>query len=160
MSDFALYNVTVEPSYELSHWLSFGPGYRYEREKDEGKWLTENRYWLHFTLKHEVARWKMKVKSKLEFRDLEDDEMWRFRGKLKVQRPLQMGSVEIAPFISEEPFYDFEDGRWNQNRAAIGLSTELTDHMDFSLYYMNVAKKSEDDWNSTHVVGTEIVFPF
>lgn len=160
ISEFALYNVTVEPSYKISERLSLGIGYRYEREKDEGDWLTEHRYWPHVTLKHEIGEWKIKLKSKLEFRDLKHDDVWRIRTKLKIQRPLHIASFKITPFLSEEPFYDFSDDRWNQNRAAVGLTTELRKHTDFTIYYMNMAKRSDDDWDSTHIVGTEIVFAF
>ena len=105
LTDFGLANVTLEPSYRINQWFSLGPGYRYERERDEGDWMTEHRYWLHATFKRELAGYKAKFKPKLEFRDLEGDDVWRIRTKLKIQRSLQLGYIEIAPFLFEDPFH-------------------------------------------------------
>jgi len=160
MSDFALYNVTIEPSYKLTSRTSLGLGYRYEREKEEGEWATENRYWVHHSIKWPVVQCKMKLKSTFEFRDLVDEDEWRFRTKLTVERKLRLGWFAATPFVSEEPFYDLEQNEWNQNRVAGGLSFDLAEGVELSLYCLNKSKKSDDEWKSTNVVGTEMVFSF
>ena len=157
---FSLYNFTLEPSYRAGDRWSLGPGYRWEQELEEGEWLTENRYWLHLSLKGEAFGWKAKFKPLIEYRDLEGDDVWRFRPKLKIKRPLDLGSIQLTPYFAEDPFYVLEDGQWKQNRATAGFSFEPVEHLELSIYYMNVAKESDDGWYANHVIGTEIVFGF
>jgi hypothetical protein len=160
VSEFAVYNITLEPSCEFRDWMSFGLGYRWEREKEESEWATENRYWLHQSFMGALAGFECRLKTKLELRELEDNEVWRIRSRLKLQYPAKVGSLELAPFISEEPFYDFDAEAWNRNRAMVGLSVGVSQHVELSLYCLNLAEEDEDEWTTAHVVGTELVFAF
>lgn len=160
VEDFGLVNLTVEPGFAVSERLTLGPGYRYEREREEGEWLTENRCWFHASLKQAWGDWKCGFKATLEYRDLEEDDGWRMRTKFKVKHPLPVHGLMAVLFLADEPFYDFQSERWNQNRASAGLSADLADNLECTLYYMNVAKDRGDDWSESHVAGTEWVFSF
>lgn len=160
MKDFGLINLTVEPAFTLAQGLIIGPGYRYEREREEGEWLVENRYWCHASIKRAWGDWKGRFKATLEYRDLEEGDGWRLRTKFKLQHPLNIAGRKAALFLSDEPFYDFQAERWNQNRAAAGWSSDLAENLELTVYYMNVAKDGGDDWGETHVAGTEWVWSF
>ena len=160
LSTFGVFNFTLQPAWELTEGFSIGPGYQYERELEEGVWLEENRTWLHGTVSASIAEWTVKLRTNLEYRDLEEDDTWRLREKVKVRRPLRLGSVELEPFAFEEPFYDFGAGRWNQNRAAAGFSFKAAGEIEISPAYMNLARRSGDDWSFAHVICTEIAFEF
>ncbi len=122
--------------------------------------MTENRYWLHAAIKHDVGSWKTKLKTKCELRDLEGEDVWRIRAKLKVQRPIRVGGKELVPYFAEEPFYSFSKERWNQNRAFFGVNVPINDHLEIALYYLNKAKNRGEVWTSDHIIGTEVVIPF
>jgi len=160
MSTFALYNITLEPSYKLSNRTSIGLGYRYEREKENGKWATENRYWAHHGIKWQFDQSGLKLKSKIEYRNLENNNYWRFRSKLKYHHEIQTDSSNTTTFLSIEPFYDFNEDKLNQNRTAVGLSFDLSESIEISIYYLNIAKKAIDNWNYTNVLGTEVAIRF
>ncbi|MFO1492036.1 MAG: DUF2490 domain-containing protein [Kiritimatiellia bacterium] len=160
LSTFGVINFTLQPAWELTDGFSLGPGFQYERELEEGAWLEEKRAWLHATVSASFAEWTVKLRTNLEYRDLEADDTWRLREKVKVRRPLRLGAVELEPFAFEEPFYDFGAGRWNQNRAAAGFTFKLAEGIEMSPAYMNLARRSGDDWSFAHVICTEVAFEF
>lgn len=160
LSTFGVFNFTLEPSFVVPGDMTLGPGYQYERELEDGAWLEEHRYWLHHTVSSSLSDWKVKLRSRIEYRDLEEDDTWRLREKVKLRRPLRVGPVGLEPFVFEEPFYDFGAGRWNQNRAAAGVTFKVAEGIEISPAYMNLSKRSGDDWSFAHVICTEIAFEF
>lgn len=158
--EFDLYNVQLRPFYELAKPLSLGFEYRYEREREDGEWGTENRYAAILVLKHEWTDWRVKLITTPEYRDLEGENDWRWREKLKVARPCSIGGIEATPWISEEVFYSFDDDALNQNRVAVGFSKELLWGIEATLYYLNRTDKEDSGWLTTHVLGTEFALKF
>lgn len=153
--EFGMWNVQVRPFYDVGGPLSLGLEYRCERERDDGRWVTEHRYGILPVLSRKWGDWKFKLMSRLEYRDQEDGHDWRWREKLKIAKPCRIASFEFTPWVSEEPFYSFNADRVNQNRATVGLSKELPSGIEATLYYLNRVDKEDDGWLTTHVVGTE-----
>lgn len=162
VSRLGLINATMEPSWKVNTWFSVGPGYRYEQTKDDGEWSTEHRTWVFLGFKQGCGGWVAKFRPKMEYRDFEGDadDDWRFRAKLKVERPLQVASFKMIPFLSEEPFYDFAKDDWNQNRASAGVVLEILARTELNLYYLNMSKESDDEWIATHVIGSSLAYAF
>ena len=111
-------------------------------------------------MKTSIGDTKVSLKSKLEYRDVQGNDRWRLREKLKVKQPVNLGTAHFAIFVSDELFYDFDPEDWNQNRAAAGLSLEPFSNVELDLFYLNRADKDENEWSSVNVIGTEIVVAF
>ena len=155
--EFGMWNVQVRPFYEVGGLLSLGLEYRYERERDEGSWATEHRYSFIPVLKHEWREWEFKLKTMVEYRDKEGDDEWRWREKLKIGYPCRCAGLSFTPWVAEDVFYMFDAGQILQNRASVGLSTEITGWLEATLYYLNRQDKKGVGWVHTHVLGTEFV---
>ena len=158
--EFGMYNVQLRPFYEVAKPVSLGFEYRCEREREDGEWGTEHRYAAILVLKHEWEAWRFKLTTKPEFRDVEGDDDWRWREKVKIARPLSVGGVEATPWMSEEIIYSFDDEEIGQNRVAIGISKELPWGIEGTLYYLNRNDKEDSGWLTTHVLGTEFARKF
>lgn len=157
--DFDLYNVQVRPFYEIGP-IAFGLEYRYEREREDGQWATEHRYAAILVLKQEWADWRFKLTTTPEFRDVEGDDNWRWREKIKIAKPVRIGRTEVTPWMSEEVFYSFDDEEIGQNRVAVGITKDLFWGIEGTLFYLNRTDKEDDGWLSTHVLGTEFALEF
>jgi len=159
-SDFYLYNVTVVPTVDLAKGVSVGAGYRREiQECDDGDWTVENRLLVPLTLGWTVAPWTVRLRNQLEYRDLETTDRWRLRERITLAHPIRLGETAVEPFVSGEAFYDFTDERVNQSRFSVGVSVPWTKHISLALFYMHRADK-DDDWSSTNILGTDVVFRF
>lgn len=159
-SKFTLYNITLEPSFRLSSTRSAGFGYRHEREKEDGIWTTEDRYWLHYVTKHRVGAWTFKFRPLLEYRNLAEHDDWLIRPKLFVQHPVRIGNARMKATVVGDPYYYFDTGTVRQKRISAGLTFDLDKKTECSVYYLRKLKLSDDDWKTTHVIGTEIVFSY
>lgn len=159
-SDFYLYSVFLVPTMRLTKNVSLGAGYRRERKEGEDSWTTENRFLLPLTLKWAVKEWAIQLRSQLEYRDLENEQdRWRFRERIRLSHPVDIGKFTVTPFVSEELFYDLTVGRAEQNRAVVGLSIPWGKHMTLAVFYMNKTERN-GDWSSANILGTEVAVRF
>jgi hypothetical protein len=158
-SDFYLYNGMVVPTVRLREGVSLGAGYRWERLKTEDDWTTEHRLMVPLTLEGTVQPWSLRLRSQLEYRNLETGNRWRLRERLLVTRTVHVGGTTVAPFASEEIFYDFTAEQRNQNRLTVGLSVPWAEHTTLSFFYASKAERN-GDWSSVNVLGTEVAFEF
>lgn len=153
-SDFGMYNVQMRPAYELNDAWSLGVEYRCEREEDGDDWATEHRYGFLPVLRQRWADWRLKLTSRLEYRDKQNDD-WRWREKLKVSKPCAFGGFEVTPWVAEELFYSFDAGEVNQSRVSAGVTKGLPGGIELTLYYVNRLDREGSSWTPTHVAGTE-----
>lgn len=148
------------PTVKLTENVSLGAGYWLERKEADGSWTSENRLLLPLIIGWTAKPWLFQLRNQLEYRDLEDDQdRWRFRERITVKWPVQVGQLSVVPFASEEVFYDFTVERMNQNRAAVGLSVPWGKHMTWTMYYANKADR-DGDWSTVNVLGTEVALKF
>ncbi len=159
-SKFALYNFTLEPSFRLDARSSMGFGFRHEREKEDGIWTTEDRYWLHYASKHRAGKWTFKFRPLLEYRNLAERDAWLLRPKLFIQHPARIGKKAVKFSIVGDPYYAFYAGAVRQKRISAGITFDLARKTECSLYYLRKLKWSGDDWKTTHVIGSELVFSY
>ncbi|OQA06215.1 MAG: hypothetical protein BWY66_01998 [bacterium ADurb.Bin374] len=159
-STFSLCNISLVPSFRLTKTTSAGFGYRHEREKEDGVWTTEDRYWLHYSVKRRLGEWTLKVKPQLEYRNLAERDVWLARPKLYLQHPVKIGSTSMTATLAGDPYYHFDTGTICQKRISTALTFDLDRKTECSVFYLRKLKRSGDDWKKTHVIGTEIAFSF
>jgi hypothetical protein len=158
-SHFYLYNFTVLPTVRLAEGVTLGAGYRRDQTEQDDQWEAENRLLFPLTFTWSRKPWTFRWRNQLEYRDQESDVSWRLRERLLAQRPVTVAGFTVAPFASEEVFYDFTAGEVDQNRLTAGLSFPAGESMSLHLYYSNRAQK-DGDWTTTNILGTEIDFEF
>lgn len=156
-SDAFLYNVTAGFSWQPVQYLELGPYFKYEREKrTNGDHVNENRYYWEATLKHKVFDLSLSSRNRMEYRNKNArGDGWRYRNQFKASYRLPfVEKIKVAPFVSEEIFWDITGHELNQNRFASGISFGLNKHVSLSLYYMLKSNRSGLDWDEVHVLGT------
>ncbi len=158
---FYSHNYALELYYKMNQLFSYGISYRYEEEESAGNWEKENRITGIAILKWKIRDFSFKNYNKLEYRELETQDKWRYRLKGKVSKKIQIGSYGVNPFISNELFYDFYAEKFNKNRAAVGLAMDIFKNTGLNVYYMKeVCKNSNGDWPGINIFGTELVYSF
>lgn len=157
---FALHNYSPGIIYEINKYFHFELNYKYEREQLNEVWKDEHRLEMIPIITWEWSGYKLNVRNRLEYRSIEGDEKWRWREKLKIKRSVMISDFVFTPFVSEEIFYDFKLDEFNQNRAAIGFTKEISKSLEIGLYYMRKSNKRNGSWIGANVLGTEFVMKF
>ena len=73
----------------------------------------------------------------------------------KQQRPLCP-----MPYASGEIFYEERIDQFDQNRFALGVSTNIAKGVDFDIYLMRRHDRSGKRWLGKNILGTTITFAF
>lgn len=159
-SDFALHNYTSGIVYKFNKYFDAELNYKYEREKGKIEWSDEHRVEMIGILKWQWSEINFKLRNRLEYRNIEGNDSWRLREKIKLKKAVSVYGFIFKPYLSEEMFYDFKIGDINQNRFSIGLSKEITSNLEMSVYYLSKSNKKNGKWLNTNVLGTEFIVIF
>ncbi len=158
--EFALHNYAPGFVYKFQRHFDFELNYKFEREKGKRQWRNEHRIEMIPIIKWQWSELKFKLRNRLEYRNIDGDESWRLREKIKVNRAVGFDGFYVTPYVSEEIFYDFKIGDFNQNRVSIGLSKYIISDLGISIYYMLKSNKRERRWSHANVVGTKVLIAF
>ena len=60
---------------------------------------------------------------------------WRYRNKLTLQRTLSIGSYHFSPYVSAEPFFESQYGKWSTTSLYAGSLFPVGKHVEFNAYY-------------------------
>lgn len=80
---------------------------------------------------------------------------WRYRNRVKVQRAIHIGSYNPAPYVSAEPFYQSQYGKWGTTALYAGSLFPVSKHVSFDVYYehQNITTKAPNrQWNQLGVM--------
>lgn len=160
MGEFGLHNYAPGLLYMFTNYFDFELNYKFEREKGGREWTNEHRLEIIPILKWKWSGIGFNLRNRLEYRDLEGEGSWRMREKIKIARPMNINGFAFKPYFSDEMFYDFKIGEFNQNRIAVGLSKELNHKLGMGLYYLYKSKQNGNDWSGANILGTEFVLTF
>lgn len=158
--DFGLHNYAPGILYKVTQYFDFELNYKFEREKGEKEWTNEHRLEIIPILKGRWGGFGFKLKNRLEYRDIEGDESWRLREKIIIARTVNVNGSTFKPYFSEEIFYDFRVGDFNQNRIAAGILKKINRNLEVGLYYLYKTSKKKSDWSGANILGTEFVISF
>lgn len=127
----------------------------------------EDRY--YFDLSHrwkDVASsgWELAFRVRHEIRDIHalSGIVHRLRPKLTMSHalPIQLGDKPIGFYVSEEPFYNFENDRWNRNRLGAGFKLPVHKNADLTLGYQLESERKGKDWDDDSMIMTGFDFKF
>lgn len=161
MTDFYYWHVQPNAGVKLAPWIEVGVNYRYLEEKKKGEWMTENRPAAFGTLIQKLAGFDISDRNQIEYRSREDtDDTWRYRNKLRVIAPLKITQFAIQPYADEEIYVDIDEKEFQQNRAAVGLTSKPLKNLKADVYYMKKMDWKTGDWLETNILGLSLKLCF
>jgi len=146
----------------LANWIDLGVNFRKVYSKDSsGEWTQENRPHLNATLKGKVFGLDVSDRSRLEYRDRENEkDVWRYRNKVTVKWPVELTKLKLQPYLAEEAFINLDEEGFSRNRMYSGFSINLSKKVKGDIYYLRQTSKSGEKWEDINVIGTGLRFYF
>lgn len=145
--------------FNINEHLDIATQYRFNTtQKTNGDWIKEHRVELEPTVKWKMGDFQFSDRNRIAYRIVDGKEKWRYRNRIKLGKTVSMKNIEITPFASNEFFYDFDQNKYNQNRAAAGFSKKITKNAGLEIYYMYQSIKSGENWHGVNIIGTTISF--
>ena len=124
---------------KLNKSFTFSPSYIYvAAQPGRGRREFESR--LRFDLSYE-KKWKtfsIKDRNRIEYRFRNSREnSVRYRNKITLKVPVKSDGKEIfAPFVADEPYYDFTAGEWSRNELSLGIAKTFTKSTSAEFFYL------------------------
>ncbi len=159
VSRLGLYNFTAGAKYNWFKHVDFEMNYRFQRLKLLNELTTEHRIEIIPFLKGEWAGFQFELRNRLELRNIDGENSLRLRERIQIKRKIEYEYCNFDIYVSNEFFYDSEPNDFNQNRAKAGVTTEVVQGVNFSLYYMYWTIEGNELFKA-HVVGTAFLFLF
>ena len=160
LSALGLHSYAPGMVYKPNTHMQYAVGYKYELKNGASRWSEEHRLEQILTLKGAWLGFKGSVGTRVEYRSIDGDEKWRWREKVTISRPIVLGHLKLAPYLSEELFFDFKTDEYNQNRAVLGVAKKLSSSVEVDLYYMYRADLKSSGWSGVNVLGTSMTIAF
>jgi hypothetical protein len=161
MSDHQYSHSDVIFSYEYLDWLELGIGYRYITKSTDDGWKRENRPCINAGLMWNWADFELSDNNKLEYRIRQaDEDVFRYKNKLKIEYPLEWTVLEISPYISEEIFLDLDAGRLDGYRLEGGFSMQVLKNSELCISYQFADDKKSDGWVEVNYLVTYFKISF
>jgi hypothetical protein len=146
--------------FSLNKNLDLGLNYRFVREESKkDKWENEHRIEFVITPKFSLGEFIIKDRNQFEYRSLEGkSDRWRYRNKISFCKKI---SKDIKIFLANELFLDLNHLIRNKNRLDLGFVKNLNEEVSFKCFYrLESTRKKHAEWDSKHILGTELVFKF
>jgi hypothetical protein len=71
----------------------------------------------------------------MELRFISSGFNWRYRNRLALQRPFQIGSYKMTPYVRCEEYYGSQYGKWYDTALSAGANLPLTKQIELNPYY-------------------------
>ncbi len=151
-----------------SKYLTVGLNYLFSRNASSGKPLDEHTGELDITPKAALGPLELSVRGRVALRTIQrsaGEQEYQIRLMPKIACPTQIAGHKVTPYVANDAFYDYTAKAWNQHRTYLGLAIPLPQVKGVSpsldLYYMLQQQRNvRKDWNSNHVLGTQLTVQF
>lgn len=161
MSDHYYSHLEVTLSYQYLDWLELGTNFRYISRSTSDGWKRENRPSINAEIQLCWADFELSDNNKLEYRIREDNEdIFRYKNKLKIEYPLNWTELKISPYASEEIFLDFDVGQLNGYRLEAGFSAQPLNNTELCIAYQFGNDKKSGDWTDVNYLVTYLKISF
>jgi hypothetical protein len=123
----------------LNDHFTFSPIYLY-RAGEPGRDRKEYEHRIRFdlTFDHKWKRFSIKNRDRIEYRIRHSRaDSVRFRNKFTFKVPVTKNEKELfAPFVADEPFYDFHEKAWTRNEFSAGISKKINKNLTADFFYI------------------------
>jgi hypothetical protein len=157
----ALRNLAFGANYTFLHYRV--PAVSPAGEELEEPWIAQHRLELEANPNWQTDWIKISLRNRFEIRWTEKatEENYRSRHRLDVSFPLSSFGPLESLLVSDELFYDYSAGEFNENRfIPLGMDWRLAKGLSMRVYYMERSVKSKVEWTTTHVFGTMLLVTF
>lgn len=146
----------------LADWVDLGLNYRQVFDKDDARnWRRENRPHVNVTVKSRLADIDVSDRSRLEYRDKENDpDVWRYTNKLTIRLPCEFTKWKLRPYLADHVYINLEGQAFDGNKVYSGFSFEPSANTRGGLYYVWDTDKSDGKWTSTNILWLQLRFYF
>jgi hypothetical protein len=146
----------------FADWLEIRAHNRIISGESESDWDMENRAILDFILKYPLWNLELSDRNRVEFRFIEDSEYrTRYRNRVKIAMPLEVGRTTIKPYIADEVFFDSNRDGLDKNRVYSGIVLDIFKNTTLEIqYFWQLEGKREGSMDSINAVRTFLTLSF
>jgi len=132
--------------------LVLSAGYRYLPGTQSDR--AENRIVLSATPSFPLI-WKLVLadRNQMELRFIQGAFSWRYRNRLAVQRPVQIGSYKFTPYARWEEYYSSQFNKWYDTALSAGINLPVTKEIELSPYYEHQNETNKSPNKVIHSIG-------
>ena len=159
ISDLYYVHFETGVDWKINNWLVLAPYYRHVNEKKGEIWTVEFRPHLNAAFIREFWGINISDRNRMEYRGRESTQSFRYRNRLMAKLP-KYTRFHIQPYTAEEPFYDFNEKRWNKNRAYIGVDFPVVKTLQGGLFFIYENRLKSDEWTSASILGTSLSYRY
>lgn len=124
----------------LNDYVKFTPSYYYVAEqKTKNDKAIEHRLRFDLTASKKWSKFGLSNRNRIEYRRRNSkSDSARFRNKTKLDFPIknEEGKERFAPFVANEPFYDFSKKEWGRNEFSVGVGKKLNSNVSAEFFYL------------------------
>ncbi len=124
----------------INKYVSITPTYIYKyAEQSPGRKDIEHRVRFDTTLSFAYKELSIKDRNRVEYRIRHSrPDTVRYRNRITFKHPVKKnGKTIFSPFVADEVFYDFRDGRFFRNEFAAGIERKVTSNFTTEIFYLN-----------------------
>ena len=115
--------------------LTLRLGYRYnESGPDITPQRIQNRLVAELTTRWTLWGFVTSDRNGFDWQWINGDYSTRYRNRLQIERPVDINSYELTPYISAEVFYLLSSGEWNQIRYRGGVQLPVVDNVTLDIF--------------------------
>lgn len=133
-------------NYRINKHVTLTPSYLYIAQQpplgDDRAF--ENRFRFAVGLEKSWKKFSIDDRNLIEYRSRNSTaDTVRYRNRLRFVRPIMKDDKEIvAPFVSNEIFYDFRAKAFSRNELSFGVTRKLSSHTSADFFYLWQANRS------------------
>jgi Protein of unknown function (DUF2490) len=142
------------------HRLVFAANYDYSRAKEAQAVISEHKLILDGTLRQPLPnKYLLSDRNRFEFRWVNGQYRFRYRNRLRLERPVTVLKKEVTPYIAAEAFWDSRPRKFNQFRYSTGVSVPLRGPFSMNMGYERQHCTTCSDVN-VNVVEVALIITF
>ena len=129
-------NLTTMISYRHLHTEAF-----------PGRHVNEDRLFGDVTPRINLRRrFALVDRNRFEWRKVNGNYMYRYRNRIQIERPIEVGVRRLTPYAAFEAFYDTRFRAWSRFQIYTGARLPLTKNVTLDSFYMH-------QWDSRAIPG-------
>ena len=158
VSALGVYNYLIGGQYGLNrHWQLQG-NLKRELVRIGDSWRPEWRLELFAKLSGRLWSLPAGLDNRLEIRRFPTETRFRLRQKVRLESAFTVRALIIRPYLHNELFHSFHEGRINQNRLTAGLSWPVSANLSTGLYFRLKSDLKGEHWQHVAIVGTSLSY--
>ena len=146
--------------YKFNQNISYSSSYLYRAGQPiKNRNEYEHRVRFDLTFENKWKTFSIKDRNRIEYRirNSRKDSV-RYRNKFQVKVPVKKDGKEIfAPFVADEPYYDFSINKFTRNEISAGISKKFNKNFSADFYYM-LQNNRGNSFKYINIAGVNLKF--